>query len=170
MNVKTLFYTFALFGFVSSPVLADEPSQTVVDFTGELVDQNAAPVSGVLPLEFRIYSEKKSRKPLATENHFIAVVDGSYAVALGESSQIKTTKSELYVAVLLDGKELMRQKVAVQKQLIATTPNKVKTKKASDVAEEDLFKLACPVGYIVTGIEGSLSNPNDIQLICSKVI
>lgn len=114
MHVKTLFYTLALFGSLASPALASEPSQTVVDFTGELVDQNAAPVSGVLPLEFKIYTDEKSKKPIATERHFIAVVDGSYAIALGESSQIKTTKSELYVAVLLDGKELMRQKVAVQ--------------------------------------------------------
>ena len=32
---------------------ADEATQTVVDFNGEIVDQNAAPVSGVLPLERR---------------------------------------------------------------------------------------------------------------------
>ena len=57
MHVKTLFYTLALFGSLASPALASEPSQTVVDFTGELVDQNAAPVSGVLPLEFKIYFE-----------------------------------------------------------------------------------------------------------------
>lgn len=88
----------------------------------------------------------------------------------GESSQIKTTKSELYVAVLLDGKELMRQKVAVQKQLIATTPNKVHTKKASDVADDDQFKLECPAGYVVTGVEGSLSNVSDLRLICAKAI
>lgn len=170
MYVKTIFYTLALFGSLAAPALAAEPSQTVVDFTGELVDQNAAPVSGVLPLEFKIYTDEKSKKPIATESHFIAVVDGSYAIALGESSQIKTTKGELYVAVLLDGKELMRQKVAVQKQLIATTPNKVQTKKASDVADDDQFKLECPAGYVVTGVEGSLSNIGDLRLICAKAI
>ncbi len=149
---------------------ADEATQTVVDFNGEIVDQNAAPVSGVLPLEFRIYTDSKSKKPIASEKHFIAVVDGSYAVSLGEASDIKTTANKLYVAVLLDGKELTRQEVSPEKQVVASNPKVVKTQAAGSESGE-FFKLECPAGYVVTGIEGNSKNGiQGLKLICSKAV
>lgn len=170
MNVRKLVLGAVLLCAAGAPALAAEPTQTIVDFAGELVDQNAAPVSGVLPLEFKIYADEKSKKPISSESHFIAVVDGAYTVALGESSPIKTSKTELWVAVSLDGKELTRQKAAVQKQIVEDTANKVQTETASQAADGDRFKLECPAGYVLTGIEGSLKNIGELRLICAKTI
>lgn len=160
----------ALFFTAISHANAAEPTATVVDFNGELVDQNAAPISGVLPLEFRVYTEEKSKKAIATEKHFISVVDGAYAITLGESSELKTTKTDLYVAVLLDGKELTRQKASVQKQIVAAQPTKTTSKTAEDAAENNAFKLECPTGYVMTGVEGSLNDIRTLKVICSKTI
>lgn len=156
--------------FVPALAQAQDTTQTIVDFTGELVDQNAAPISGVLPLEFRLYTDSKSKKAIATEKHFIAVVDGNYAVSLGQDGKLKTKNDKLYVAVYLDGKELTRQEVDTQKQLVANNPKIVKTKSTKD-ADGNTFKLECPTGYVVTGIEGNAKNGlQDLQLICSKAV
>lgn len=149
---------------------AQDATQTIVDFSGELVDQNAAPISGVLPLEFRLYSSSKSKKAIATEKHFVSVVDGNYAVSLGQDGKLKTEYEKLYVAVYLDGKELMRQEVETQKQLVAHDPKIVKTDSTKD-SDDGAFKLECPSGYVVTGIEGNAKNGiQDLKLICSKAI
>ena len=149
---------------------ADEATQTVVDFNGEFVDQNAAPLSGVLPLEFRVYADSKSKKAIAVEKHFVAVVDGMYAITLGESSNIKTTSGKLFVAVYLDGKELTRQEVSPLKQLVAENPKIVKTEAAGSESG-DSFMLECPSGYVVTGIEGNVKNGiQGLKLICSQAV
>ena len=149
---------------------AQEATQTIVDFNGELVDQNAAPISGVLPLEFRIFADSKSKKAIATEKHFISIVDGNYAVSLGQDGKLKTKNDKLYVAVYLDGKELTRQEVDTQKQLVPNNPKIVKSDSTKD-AKQGAFKLECPDGYVVTGIEGNVKNGiQDLQLICSKAI
>ena len=168
-----IFFALAIAVALAMPAthaLAAESLQTIVDFSGELVDQNAAPVSGVLPLEFRIYASPNDKKTLAVEKHFVAVVDGNYAIALGEQATIKTSRSELYVAVLLDGKELTRQKVQTQKQIVAQAPQTVRTPSVGE-AENDNFKLECPAGYVVTGIEGSSKEGlKSLRAICAKTV
>lgn len=164
--MKRLVLTFLLMALPMTAV-AQEATQTIVDFNGELVDQNAAPISGVLPLEFRVFSDAKSKKAILTEKHFIAVVDGNYAISLGQEGNLKTKSDKLYVAVYLDGKELTRQEVDTQKQLVATNPKIVTTEASSDGA----FKLECPAGYVVTGIEGNQKDGiQNLKLICSKAV
>ena len=169
--MKKLFFLFPILLSCALPSFASaEESQTVIDFNGELIDQNAAPLSGVLPLEFRIFANDKAKKPIATEKHFVSVVDGAYFVSLGESAPIKSTAETLFVAVYLDGKELTRQQVSTQLQLVATNPKIAKTDAAGS-DNGDTFSLECPAGYVVTGIEGSTKNGiQGIRLICSKAI
>lgn len=146
-----------------------EQLQTFIDFNGELVDQNAAPISGVIPLDFKIYNDAKSKKAIAEESHFVAVVDGAYAIALGEQKEINSKKSELYVAVCLNGKELTRQKVSAQKQILPENPKTVTTDPVGNTNGE--FKLECPDGYVVTGISGSTKDGlKSLRAICSKSV
>ncbi len=167
--MKKLLIAFAL-TLLPATVLAEEATQTIIDFNGEFVDQNAAPLAGVLPLEFRVFADNKSKKALATEKHFVAVVDGQYAITLGETGELKTTADKLYVAVYLDGKELTRQEVSTQRQLVASNPKVVVTPNAGRETG-DSFKLECPSGYVVTGIEGSAQNGiQGLKLICSQAV
>lgn len=155
----------------SGVVLAQTmPTETVIEFRGELIDQNAVPLSGVLPLEFRIYADEKSNKPLASERHFVSVIDGSYSLSLGEKSKIGSKDKTLYVAVYLDNKLLTRQKVSTMLQFVPSSlPATTRSSKPVSVVG-DKFKLECPKGYVVTGIEGSLDDKfGDLQLICSRI-
>ncbi len=151
---------------------ASDNIQTFVEFNGEIVDQDAYAVSAVLPLEFRIYTSENAKKPIASEKHFVSVVDGKYTVTLGDQTVLKSTEPVLYVAVLLDGKELMRQKVSAARHIVDTpvTPNTARTKEISASDNGD-FSLKCPKGYVMTGIEGSRSNGQfeNLRIVCSNV-
>ena len=167
--MKRLILTCLLLLVPFSAYAGDTP-QTFIDFNGELVDQAAAPLSGVLPLEFRIYADSKSKKPIATEKHFVAVVDGNYAVSLGELSKITAKTDNLSVGVYLDGAELTRQEVSVKRQIVPSPP-KVTTTESIGNDNGESFKLECPAGYVVTGIEGTTKNGiQGLKLICSKAL
>lgn len=170
--MKRLMIVAALvFAYFPAAALAQEDARTVVDFSGEIVDQDAVAVSGVLPLEFRIFSDEKSRRPLAVERHFIAVVDGAYAVTLGEDSAISAKGTRLVVAVYLDGRELTRQEVAVGKQLVRKASRVVETPRAGDAAQDGAFRLECPAGYVVTGVEGALKDGvNSLRAVCTQAV
>ena len=148
-----------------------EESQTVVSFEGEIVDQSAAPVSGVLPLEFRVYSDSKSKKAILTEQYFVSIVDGAYQVVLGEKGGLPTDAEKLYVAVYLDKKELTRQEVAVRRQVVNVDSHVVQTETVGGNSGKT-FELSCPAGYVVTGIEGTTENDGiqGLRLVCSKSI
>ena len=166
--MKRLFLALAIALFPAGAYAQN--TLTVIDFNGEIVDQNAAPVSGVLPLEFRVYSDSKSKKALAVEKHYVSVVDGSYMVSLGEISKIQSNQQKLYVGVYLDNKELMRQEVETQRQIVPESPKTVTTDRAGADSGEP-FKLECPAGYVVTGIEGNAkSGISGLKLICSKAV
>lgn len=161
---------FILMSLISLNAYAQDTTQTIIDFSGELVDQSAIPVSGVLPLEFRIYSDSKSKKLLATEKHFVSVVDGNYFISLGETSKIQSKADTLYVAVYLDKKELTRQEVSVQHQIVSPEARTTRTTAAGS-EEGNAFSLSCPAGYVVTGIEGTDKDGiQGLRLICSKTI
>ena len=167
--MKKLFFILFM-SLISWNAYAQDTTQTIIDFSGELVDQSAMPVSGVLPLEFKIYSDSKSKKLLATEKHYVSVVDGNYFVSLGESSTIKSKSETLFVAVYLDKKELTKQEVSVQHQIVSPEARTTHTTTAGS-DEGESFSLSCPAGYVVTGIEGSDSNGiQGLRLVCSKTI
>ncbi len=159
---------FVLLLWVPGISAAQDSATTVIDFSGELVDQDATPVSGVLPLEFRIFSDGKSKKAIAIEKHYVSVVDGRYAVTLGENSEISTKKPTMVVAVYLDNKELIRQEVGTLQQVVPVKPNRTTTQSAGSESGES-FRLECPEGYVVTGIEGNQKNGiQGLKLICTR--
>ena len=165
--MKKLLCTLLLLG-TPLTAFAQDSTETVIDFKGEIVDQDAAPVSGVLPLEFRIFTDKNGKKAIVTEKHFISIVDGAYSLVLGESSQIKSKNGTLYVAVYLDGKELTRQEVNTQQQIVSKESQTVETDVTPNSGD---FQLECPPGYVVTGIKGNSKNGiQNIKLICSKTV
>lgn len=161
---------FILMSLISLNAFAQDTTQTIIDFSGELVDQSAIPVSGVLPLEFRIYSDSKYKKLLTTEKHFVSVIDGNYFISLGETSKIQSRADTLYVVVYLDKKELTRQEVSVQHQIVSPEARTTRTTSAGS-EEGNSFSLSCPAGYVVTGIEGTDKDGiQGLRLICSKTI
>ena len=172
--IKAGIVLISVFGAGASAAncLAEDNVQTFVEFKGEIVDQDALAVSAVLPLEFRVYETEKGKKAISTEKHFVSVVDGKYTVALGDQTAISTGRPELYVAVLMDGKELTRQKVSTARHIVNTkVESKVKQTKTVSSSEDGHFSLKCPNGYVVTGIEGARSAGKfeSIRLICSNV-
>lgn len=152
---------------------AAENVQTFIEYSGEIVDQNALAVSAVLPLEFRVYTSENGKKAIATEKHFVSVVDGKYSVTLGDASSINASNATLYVAVLLDGKELTRQRVSTERHLVdnkvVSNVTQTKTVDMAGISDGE-FKLTCPKGYVVTGISGKTTNGQlaSIQLVCSN--
>ncbi|MBQ1265494.1 MAG: hypothetical protein IIY06_01825 [Proteobacteria bacterium] len=165
--------TLAVFNGNALEAQAAENLQTFIEYSGEIVDQNALAVSAVLPLEFRVYTTENGKKAIATEKHFVSVVDGKYSVTLGDASAINASNATLYVAVLLDGKELTRQRVSTERHLVNNkVVSNVQQTKTVDMASlpDGEFKLTCPKGYVVTGISGKSANGQlaSIQLICSN--
>lgn len=155
---------------VTSVALAQEPSKIVVNYQGELVDQDAKAVSGVLPLIFKIYTQEKGKKAIAQENHFVSVVDGSYEVVLGNASEIRSKGSNLWVGVELGGEELVRQKVVGQALFEPKQPLNVVRTEEIGLHQGEQFKLSCPEGYMVTGIEGTREEAlSAIRLVCTKI-
>lgn len=54
-----------------------------VRYTGELIDADSKPLSGVMGLTFRLYEEEGSTTPIWSERLFVAVDLGVYTVDLG---------------------------------------------------------------------------------------
>ena len=59
-----------------------------VGFTGELLDENDAPISGVFPLTFSLYDGEGVADAAWSEQQFVAVFDGMYTVELGRERGI----------------------------------------------------------------------------------
>ncbi|MCL2325086.1 MAG: hypothetical protein FWC40_01080 [Proteobacteria bacterium] len=161
-----------LFLITALPLAAYAQSlRTFVDFHGELIDQDAIAVSGVLPLEFRLFQTENSKKPLATETHFVAVVNGNYSLILGEMTPLHVQDNTLYVAVFLDGKELMRKSVTTTRQVVPNLEATTRQTRSAGNTSGQPFTLECPKGHIVTGIEGTTHDGRieSLRLICSSV-
>lgn len=82
-------------------------------YTGEFIDQESEPISAVFPLRFKLYPSESSRKHVWEEAHYVSVVDGRYTVALGTQQVLpeEATRETLYLAVELNGTEVMRQPI-----------------------------------------------------------
>lgn len=80
-------------------------------YEGEFLDQEKRPISGVFPLEFKLYNNGKDRKALWSEKHYVAVIDGRYEVVLGLDKPIPSEieNKTISLGVELKGKEVVRQ-------------------------------------------------------------
>jgi|GEM_PF-2431411 hypothetical protein len=157
-------------GFTALSATAQESEKIVVNYRGELVDQDARAISGVLPLKFKIYAQERAKKSIAEESHFVAVVDGTYLVLLGNESTIRSKASQLWVGVELEGRELTRQKVATQ--VIFEAPKESIVLRSDEVGAQtgESYQLNCPQGYVVTGIEGTSGEAlHSLKLVCTKL-
>lgn len=75
-------------------VFAQEPSR-LLPFQGRLNDSSGAPLSGPNLVQFQIYGEPTSNKPLWTgEVHRVTVNDGLFNVMLGSSNSFPTNRAD----------------------------------------------------------------------------
>ncbi len=85
----------------------------VLVYSGKLLDERAAPIGGVFPLTFALYSKSRGGKALWSETHFVAVDNGGYVVELGRKKSISRSidLDTLYVGVrITGGPELVRER------------------------------------------------------------
>lgn len=89
----------------------------LVDYTGRLQDQSGSPISGVFHFEFNLYSDSKSAEPLWTETRYVAVVDGSYTIPLGQNVKLQREHiaGPRWIGVELVGEgEILRDKLSIK--------------------------------------------------------
>ena len=81
-------------------------------YSGEFIDQNNEPISGVFPLTFSLIPKGK-KKAIWSEEHFVAVVDGVYHVTMGYEKPLPVAflKSVVVLSVRLEGREVVRQEI-----------------------------------------------------------
>lgn len=90
---------------------ADDEKKIELIYTGEMIDQEGQPVSGIFPLTFKIFDSEKGKSSEWTETHFVSVVAGQYTVSLGRDAALpeRAAEEKVYLGVTLDGGELVRQ-------------------------------------------------------------
>lgn len=91
------------------------PSGPGLIYSGRLLDEHNAPVSGVFPLRFALHKTEKTRKRLWWEEHWVAVEEGIYTVELGTTKAIPEglDLASLYIGVSVDGGgEIVRERLS----------------------------------------------------------
>jgi hypothetical protein len=89
----------------------------LVDYTGRLEDQSGAAISGIFHFSFNLYSDSKSAEPLWSETRYVSVVDGSYTVPLGKTTELQREhiSGPRWIGVELVGEgEILRDKLTIQ--------------------------------------------------------
>lgn len=111
---RTLLASVLVFGALLAGVALGQELQ--VEYMGELIDDRSRPLGGVFQLTFKLYSEDDSASPLWEEQHYLAVVDGEYAVNLGSEQPLDPSlaEQELQVAVEFMGQELLREPLVLR--------------------------------------------------------
>lgn len=92
-----------LLGLTAFATSAAADGVALVTFTGELIDGESRPISGVFPIQFRLYEAETGGEPLWAEGRFVSVAEGMYEVQLGATEPIP---AELYGRTLFVGVEL----------------------------------------------------------------
>jgi len=112
--VATLF-VITLFGsrlVQAAPAQPAPPARaTVVEYTGRMVDENGRPVSGIYPINFKLYSTARTPRVVWSDRMWVSVVDGAYTVGIGSSKPLPRNQdfTKLMLAVEIQGVELSRQ-------------------------------------------------------------
>jgi hypothetical protein len=133
----------AVLGIValSSAAWADGPVS--VPFRGELIDGQNAPISGVFPMEFRVYDSETGTAPVYTEPHFVAVVEGMYEIRMGVSQPLppELLGRPVWVAVHL-GSTGEISRVATVLAQVEGTPSREAIIGSLDITWADLAERA----------------------------
>ena len=100
--MRSIFATLLLSLLAFAPS-ASADGVALVTFTGELVDGESRPISGVFPVQFRIFEAETGGDALWVEARFVSVAEGMYEVQLGANA---TIPADLYGRTLFVGVEL----------------------------------------------------------------
>ncbi|OIP40531.1 MAG: hypothetical protein AUK47_08260 [Deltaproteobacteria bacterium CG2_30_63_29] len=101
----------AAWAFADDEKAVDDEKKFELIYTGEMIDQEGQPVSGIFPLVFKIFDSEKGKTSEWTETQFVSIVAGQYTVSLGRVSPLpeRAASEKVFLGVQLDGGELVRQ-------------------------------------------------------------
>jgi len=138
--VFSVLATLTFSGAVASAAPKDSamPARpTIVDYSGKMVDEAGRPVSGIYPIEFKLYSPG-SKKPVFSDRMWVAVVDGAYTVGIGSQKLLPRGQdfTKLMLGVEISGVELSRQ-VFMDKDTARKVQQDME-KKAAEVSDTKL--------------------------------
>lgn len=103
----------------------------IVRYTGELIDNENNPISGVFGVTFRLYEEEDSKQPIWSERLFVAVDLGTYTIDLGQQTPLaqNLTNQRRWLSVSVDTLgELLREQVVLRPYTPAreTAPERIR--------------------------------------------
>lgn len=117
----------------------------LVQYTGELLDADSKPLSGVMGVTFRLYDEEDSDRPIWSERLFVAVDLGVYTVLLGEDTPFPRELSgqRRWLSVNLDTVgELLRENFVLSPYAPATKETPARIQQLSFAALADRAVMA----------------------------
>lgn len=93
-----------------APAASAGPGRTV-NYNGQVLGPEGAPVSGVFEFAFKFHRNDKTTAHAWTETHFVAVDEGAYRVRLGATAPIpgNLKLDKLHISVSLGGQEFIRE-------------------------------------------------------------
>ena len=107
---------------------ADAAEPFLIRYTGELLDENSQPISGVFTMTFRLFRSQDTSSPLWTERHHVAVAMGEYGVRLGGRQPLDESWRDqtLWLSVEIDSLgEIVRHEVRLTPIPSAAAPPEV---------------------------------------------
>jgi len=129
-----------------------------VYYRGTMIGEDSKPVSGVFPMNFRLYKNNKSRHPIWSETLWVAVDEGGYIVRLGMRNRLPVGRLDQYViGIKIRGiGEVLREQfhpaLIMQKpdrnvKLPPVPKNVAKTKQAGTSSYADTAGFATEAGH-----------------------
>lgn len=111
-----------------------------VRYTGELMQDEKTPLSGVFPITFELYEGETDDTPIWKEKHFVAVDLGTYTIDLGKTSPIPTElmRQRRWLAVRVDTLgELLREQITLNAYTPpeSTAPKSIKNLSFAELAD-----------------------------------
>lgn len=97
--------------------LAGPPTELIVRYNGELIDDEGQPISGVFGITFQLFEAEAGTEAVWSEQRFVAVDLGEYTVDLGSLSTLppNLTNQRRWLAVEVAGVgELLREPITLR--------------------------------------------------------
>lgn len=106
------------------PAAAHAQSGFVAEYTGELLDPDLRPISGVFPITFVLQRGADDGSDLWNETRYVAVDEGMYTVVLGRQTAIPQALAgdRLWLSVRIGGGEVAGQPFAPSPWVPDITP------------------------------------------------
>lgn len=109
--------------WLGSPMGAAGQSFTVLH-RGRIVTPGGNEVSGVFPLEFRLFETEDATEAIWQERHFAFVLEGGFQVSLGSVEPLDTELADrqLFIGLYFDGAEVLREPLVLEAEGAAPEP------------------------------------------------